>query len=378
MSLINTTLKDVGLSSDPNTDGEIDAKASSCRTTSTDIEHDLQYEDVTAVATPHSFAYHKQYPQRQQQQLQIRQQLRHKSDGPQQDEDAITSDPAIRSTRQKCVSCFFGILYIIAMCGSLIVGVGIMCGTLGNGLNPQAASQVGEELIVIAALLLCLPFAVLIRSCYRKDPTQTIRGFSIVLGMWAAAIAGSFVGIYPNIRLGFDQPWALVFGIPSSLLTCLLLACRLKTLRIQNMLHRFYRTQLAVTCMVVNPMPFGVLLFFAEEQQETVRTAELDIFIGTIFLQFLFLTTSTMTWFNLVGLGLGLFLACLATIIVWPFLLHYIYKKSVSFVHWLVVTHGQQHLLMVRMLVPNFEIINDTKDVISSKQNNIVDTHQIV
>jgi len=337
MTLISTTAKDVGLSNDPNNDVEIDAKASSCRTTSTDIEHDLQ------------------------------------------DEDAITSDPAIRSTRQKCFSFFFGILYIIAMCGLLIVGVGIMCGTLGKGLNPQAASIVGVVLIGIAALLLCLPFAVLIRGCYRKDPTQTIRGFSIVLGMWAAAIAGSFVGIYPNVRLGFGQPWAFVFGGSSSLLTCYLLACRLKTLRIQNMLHRFYWTQLAVTCMVVNPIPFGIILFFNEEQQETVRTAELDLFIETTLWQFLFLTTSTMTWFNLVGLGLGLFLACLATIIVWPFLLYQIYKKSASFVDWLVVvTHGQQHLLMVRMLVPNFEIINDTKDVISSKQNNIVDTHQIV
>jgi len=264
------------------------------------------------------------------------------------------------------------------MIGFLLLGVSIMCGTLGNGLTPQAASIVGVVLIGIAALLLCLPFAVMIRRCYRKDPTQTIRGFSIVLGMWAAAIAGSFVGIYPNLRLGIGQPWALVFGVSSSLLTCFILACRRKTLLIQNMLHRFYRTQLAVTCMVVNPMPLGVIIFFAEEQQETVRTAELDLFIETILWQFLFLTTSTMTWFNLVGLGLGLFLACLATIIVWPFLLHYIYKKSASFVDWLVVTHGQQHLLMVRMLVPNFEISNDTKDVISSKQNNIVDTHQIV
>jgi len=239
--------------------------------------------------------------------------------------------------------------------------VSIMCGTLRNGLNPQAASILG---------------VVMIRGCYRKDPTQTIRGFSIVLGMWAAAIAGSLGGIYSYIAiLGIGQPWALVFGVSSSLLTCLLLACRRKTLRIQNMLHRFYSTQLAVTLMVVNPIPFGIILFFDEEQQETVRTAELDLFIGTIFWQFLFLTTSTMTWFNLVGLGLGLFLTCLATIIVWPFLLNFIYKKSASFVDWLVVTHGQQHLILVRMLVPNFEIINDTKDVISSNQNNIVDTH---
>lgn len=376
MRLINTPSKDDGLSSDPNTDGEIDdAKASSFCTVSTDIDHDLQYEEATAVATPHSFAYHKHYQQQQQQQ-QIRQQLRQKSDGQQQEEDVIAPDPAIRSTRQRCVRCFFGILYLITMIGSLLLGVNIMCGTLEIGLNPQAASIGGVVLIVIAALLLCLPFAVLIRRCYRKDPTQTIRGFSIVLGMWTAAIAGSFVGIYPYIAiLGLSQPWAIVFGGSSSLLTCLLLACRLKTLRIQNMLHRFYRTQLAVAILVPNPIPFGILLFFAEEQQETVRTAELDLFIGTIFWQFLFLTTSTMTWFNLVGLGLGLFLACLATIVVWPFLLHYIYKKSASFVDWLVVTHGQQHLLMVRMLVPNFEIINDTKDVISSKQNKIVDTH---
>jgi len=331
MRLFSTTTKDVGLSSDPNTDVEIDAKASSFCITSTDIEHDLQ------------------------------------------DEDAITSDPTIRSTRQKCFRCFSSILYVIAMIGFLLLGVGIMCGTLGFELNPQAASILGVLLIVIAALLLCLPFAVMIRSCYRKDPTQTVRGFSIVLGMWAAAIAGSFVGIYPNLRLGIGQPWALVFGVPSSLLTCLILACRRKTLLIQNMLDRFYGAQLAVTLMVLSPV-FGIMLL----ERETVRTAELDLFIGTIFWQFLFLTTSTMTWFNLVGLellGLGLFLACLATIIVWPFLLHHIYKKSASFVDWLVVTHGQQHLIMVRMLVPNFEIINDTKDVISSNQNNIVDTH---
>jgi len=335
MRLISTTSKDVGLSSDPNTDVEIDAKASSFCITSTDIEHDLQ------------------------------------------DEDAITSDPAIRSTRQKCFSCFSCILYFIAMIGFLLLGVSIMCGTLGNGLNPQAASILGVLLIVIAALLLCLPFAVMIRGCYRKDPTQTVRGFSIVLGMWAAAIAGSFVGIYPNLRLGVGQPWALVFGVSSSLLTCFILACRRKTLLIQNMLHRFYDMQ--IVTLLVAPIPFGIIMFFDEEHQETVRTAELDLFIGTVFWQFLFLTTSTMTWYNLVGLGLGLGIgydfAFLATIIVWPFLLYHIYKISASFVDWLVVTHGQQHLIMVRTLVPNFEIINDTKDVISSNQNNIVDTH---
>merc|ERR1719491_856150 len=99
------------------------------------------------------------------------------------------------------------------------------------------------------------------RRCYRKDPTQAIRRFSIVLGMWAAAIAGSFVGIYPILRLGIGHPWALVFGVSSSLLTCFILACRRKTLLIQNMLHQFYVMQLRVALIIVAPIGIGVILF---------------------------------------------------------------------------------------------------------------------
>jgi len=341
MRLISTTSKDVGLSSDPNTDAEIDAKDMSCCTTSTDIDHNNNLQDEDTIITP---------------------------------------DPAIRSTRQKCfVGLLSTILYITIAPGSLLLGVCMMSGSvcniygqLGNGLNPQAANIVGLLLIGIAAFLLCLPFAIMIIGCCRRNPTQTIRGFSIVLGMWAAAITGSFVGIYSCIALlglGFGQlPWALLFGVPSSLLTCLLLACRRKTLLIQNMLHRLDAMQLAVLLLVVGP-PFGIILFFSEEEQDTVRTAELDLFIGTIFWQFLFLTTSTMTWFNLWGwIQIDFFLACLATITVWPFLMHWLYQKSVSFVDWLVVTHGQYHP-MVRLLVPNLEIVNGTEeDVVSANK----------
>jgi hypothetical protein len=350
MRLISARSKDVGIYGDPNTDAEIDDETTTCSITSTDIEDNLQVEKI------------------------------------------ITSVPAIRSTRQKLLRYFLGMLYIVAMAGFIFLGVGInMCGTgnisrtaplctLINGLNPQAASILGVLLIVIAALLFCLPFAVLIRGCYRKNPTQTIRGISIVLGMWVAAIVGSFVGIYPYIaQLGIGQPYALLLGVSVSLLACFILACRRKTLLIQNMLQRFDATQLAVTIIVMNPLPFGVIVFFSEKQQETVRTASLALFIWTVFWQFLFFTTATMTWWNLLTLidvddssaNLAMFLF-LATFFLWPFLLHRLYKKSGSFVDWLVVTHGQQHQIMVRMLVPTFEIIDDTEDVISSSQNEIV------
>jgi len=152
-----------------------------------------------------------------------------------------------------CLPCRMPLLQI-AYIGSLLLGgtLGYHSGTSGDGLNPQAFSNLGLSFLVIGALLTCLPIAVIFRDCYRKDPTQAIRVFSIVLGMCAAAIAGSFVGI------------------------------------------------------------------------------ELDLFIGTVFWQFLFLTTSTITWFSLVGLEDEF--AFLATIIVWPFLMYQIYKKSASFV----------------------------------------------
>jgi len=329
MRRISTTSKDVVLSSDPNADVEIDAKASSFCITTTDIEHDLQ------------------------------------------DQDAITPDPATSCFPDHARRSMYCYLCIIAMCVLLFMGVGIKCSTSEYEFCTSEESVLLVVLwFVFMALLICLPF-------YQKDPTQTIREFSIVVGMWAAAIAGSFVGIYSYILLlGIGKPWALVFGVSSSLLTCFIVACRRKRLFIENMLHRFYLTQIAVALIIpmlhmfydmqlivalmVAPIPIGVFFFITEEGQETVRTAELDLFIVSVFWQFLYLTTSTMTWVSLVGLGLGYDNAPLATIIVWPFLLYQIYKKSASFVDWLIATHGQQHL--IRMLVPNYEIINDTED----------------
>jgi len=449
--LISTTSKDDGLSSDPNADAEIDDETTSFSTTSTDIEHNLQVENT------------------------------------------ITSDPVIRSTRHKyCYRPLFCLLYLIAMIGSVYVGVDIICGTPGNGLNPLAANilmsiggllfyftflaiirdcyredptltirgfyivlgmwaagnvgcilgiypyiaifrlgkpsalvvgvplyllacfilgcrrkalliknmlgviiicgtpgnglnplaanMVGVLLISIGVLLFCLPFAIMIRDCYREDPTQAIRGFYIILGMWAAGIVGSFIGIYPYIAiLRLGQPCALVVGVPLSLLACFILGCRRKALLIQNMLHEFYSMQVAVTIMVVNFIPFGIILFFNEERQETVRTAPLGLFIWTVFWQFLFLTTATMTWINLIILS-GVYSAwALVPLFLWPFLLYRLDKISASFVDWLVVTHGQQHLIMVGMLIPRFEIVNDTEDVISSNQIeiNVISSNQI-
>jgi len=338
MTLISTTSKYVGLSSDLNADAEIDDETTSCSPTSTDIEHNLQVENT------------------------------------------ITSDPAIRSTRQKCFSFFLCLLYLIAMIGSLYVGVIIICGTPGNGLNPLAANMLGVLLISIGVLLFCLPFAVMIRGCYRKDPTQTIKGFSIVLCMWAAGIVGSFLGIYTYLAiLRLGQPCALLSGVPLSLLACFILGCRRKALLIQNMLHEFYWMLVAVTVIVVNPIPFGIILFFNEKTQETVRTAPLVLFIWTVFWQFLFLTTATMTWINLIILSGVNSAWALVPLFLWPFLLYRLDKISASFVDWLVVTHGQQHPIMVVMLVPRFEIVNDTEDVISSNQIeiNVISPKQI-
>lgn len=329
MRSISTTSEDVDLSSDPNTEAEIDAKATSCYITLTDIERNLQVENTI---TP--------------------------------------DDPAIQSTRQKCCQYFLFVLYIVAMLGFFTLALCLMNGTTGNGLNPKSANILSLSLPVITALLLYLSIALMIRRWYRQNPTQTIRGYSIVLGMWVAAIVGCFIGLYSSYIaiLSIGQPLSLLLGVPSSLLACFILACRRKTLLIQNMPPWFDPIQLEIA-RIVAPF-FFLILFFSENTQPTVRIVESDLFIGTVLWQFLFLTTSTMTWLNLLtSIKIDLFLACLATILLWPFLMHHLYQKSVSFVDWLVVTRGQHQ--MVRMLVPNFEIINHTEDVISN-ENEII------
>lgn len=270
-------------------------------------------------------------------------------------EEAIPSVTA--SAWQKCCRCSLAILYVCVMVGFIFLSV-----IIETSSSTQLATGISVLSIIIAVLLFCFPIALSIRGCYRKNPTHTTRSFALILGMWSAATAGSWTGLYPLITMS-GKPQALLCGVPLSLLTCVILIRQRKKLLANNMLVRFYSFEFAIAFLPIpGGLVFFVALFSTEQNQETIGIADLSLFITTTFWQFLFLTTSTMTYFNmLLWFQMDYLIALLPTIFLWPFLLRFFFGVSVRSIDWLLATHGENKI--VRILSPdNFDSVNDTDD----------------
>jgi len=286
--------------------------------------------------------------------------------GLQIDKNIRPNPVTVSSASQKCCRCLLAILYFCVMIGFIFLSA-----VIRTRSSTKLALAISIVSAIIVVLLICAPVAYLIRQCYRKDSTQTTRGFTLILGMWSAAGLGSFAGLYPLITM-FGQPQALLLGVPLSLLACFIAACQRKKLLALDMLPQFYSIEFAIALLF--KIPFFIILFFSNENQETVRTADLGLFIATTFWQFLFLTTSTMTFLNI--LPPPSFAFALLAILIGPFFLRYFFTAFVSLVDWLVVAHGENKI--VRMLVPHhFDSINNTEDdlkQVNSNDGNETDT----
>jgi len=105
----------------------------------------------------------------------------------------------------------------------------------------------------------------------------------------------------------------------------------------------------------------SLLYFFSNEAQETLRVADLGLFIRTTFWQVVFISMSMTTSVNILvsvnmepGIGIPL------TLILLPSLVISFLRGSVSLLDWLVTTHGEHQI--VRMLVPSSFDSSDTDE----------------
>jgi len=149
------------------------------------------------------------------------------------------SDAATKSAALKICIFLFLIVYVAFISGYYILAFLLGLDLGREGLNPKLTPALS---LFFAFLSTLIPLVLVMGYRYRRNPSQTTRGFMAILGLTGAVAAGYFtgmwhvmgymLGLYPLINMR-SHPWALVLGISSSLLACFIFTL--------NMLKIFYR-----------------------------------------------------------------------------------------------------------------------------------------